>query len=92
MLYDYDARKKRVEYYESISSDSGSPKCYLFEDYLHSYQYAIEHIRSDLKRKILEEIKMVHYDYEVDIRAQRKFERKIKHKGILTNIRFKLGV
>lgn len=92
LLYDYPTRKKRVEYYESISPDSGSPKCYLFEDYPHTYQYAIEHIKDDLKKRIIDEIEMVKYDYNVDLEQQKVFERNIKWKQIFTDIRFKLGI
>lgn len=92
LMYDYATRKKRVEYYESISPDSGSPKCYLFEDYPHSYQYTVEHITPELKSRLLTEMQRVKYSYTVDGAMQKKFERKIANKIKFTKVRNFFGI
>ncbi len=87
LLHDYDERKKRVDYYESISRGAGFPECYLFEDYRHSYNYGIEKISPNLFAQIKSEMKPVSYDFYVDEKEQSKFEKRLKWKTRITKIR-----
>ena len=92
LLHDYATRKKRVEYYESVAKGAGFPGCYLFEDFPHTYQYGIEKIKPELLQRIQQEMQQVSYTYTVDPAAQKKFERAIRLKTGIVNLRYRLGL
>ena len=92
LIHDYATRKKRVDYYESINKGDGFPACYLFEDYPHSYSYGIEKIEPTLLADIKANMKMVPYEYIVNAKEQKEFERKIKLKTMIAHMRAKLCI
>ena len=92
LIHDYATRKRRVDYYESINKGDGHHACYLFEDYPHSYSYGMEKIEPELLDDIKANLKMVQYEYVVDQKAQKAFERKIKLKTMITRLRAKLSI
>jgi glycosyltransferases involved in cell wall biogenesis len=92
LLHDYDTRKKRVDYYEAIEKGAGFPACYLFEDYPHTYLYGVEHIEKNLMEKLKREMVAVTYDYQVNEKEQRAFERSLSMKTKITKIRSVFGI
>lgn len=92
LLHDYETRKKRVNYYESVAPGSGFPACYLFEDYPHTYLYGIEKIEPELLERILTDMNRVSYSYKINECEQKKFERSIWWKTLITKLRYQIGL
>ncbi len=92
LLYDYDTRKKRVDYYESLNKGDGHADCYLFEDYPHYYSYGVEKIEQSLLCDIKQDMKNVKYEYTVDWLEQKKFECKIRLKTKIAHLRAKISL
>lgn len=92
LMHDYETRKKRTAYYESVAEGSGFPACYLFEDYPHTYLRGIEKINPVLLTRIKQEMMRVPYSYQISELEQKKFDYAVCIKTAIAKLRYQIGL
>ena len=92
LMYGYEDRKKRGEYYDKFEQGSSFKEYYLFENFNHKYLKGIERIENNIFDILKAELTPEKYAYKIDFLEQMKYFASIKCKAILVEIRKCIGI
>ena len=92
LMYGYEERKKRVDYYEKIDAGSGFPRYYLYEDYPHVIAKTMEQITPEIMTLIQKDTNLQHYVHTISPLIQIKNKVGYNSKKKLACLRNFIGV
>ena len=87
LMYGYDDRKKRGEYYDKFEQGSSFKEYYLFENFNHKYLKGIENIEESIFNILKNELIPVEYKYKISLLEQIKYCSSIKLKHNIVKLR-----
>ena len=92
LMYGYEERKKRVEYYESLDAGSGFPRYYLYEDYPYEITGTMEQITPEIMALIKQDKNIQHYENTISPVVQFKHKVEYYSKSAIAQMRNFMGV